>query len=41
MEKLEEDELKEKAKQEMLTLVSKQQEIRKEFTDSMSTVKVM
>lgn len=41
MEKLEEDETKEKAKQEMLTWASKQDECRKEFTQSMSAMQVV
>lgn len=41
MEKLEEDEAKEKAKQEMLALAKKQEEYRKEFAESMSAVQVV
>lgn len=40
LEKLEEDEAKGKAQQEMLACVKKQEDCEKEFTQSMSTVQV-
>lgn len=41
MEKLEEDEAKEKAKQEMLTWAKKQEEYQKEFSQNMNIVQVL
>ena len=40
LEKLEEDEAKTKAKQEMLACVKNQEECQKEFTESMNAVQV-
>lgn len=40
LEKLEEDDIKTKAKQEMMACITKQEEYQKEFTESLQAVKV-